>query len=407
MALTIAETKTGALGSPPPSLTATTACSVGDVIVAAALSFSSAANTFAFSDSVNTGTYTNIGTQLRDVSAGVSMQFAWIKCNAAGTPTLSCTLGTNENTKLVYARITGWTGTPTVDSSMSSNFVEASSATVAITPPNTAFNSELVLLLWKAAQNLNSTPTGWTSQQSQELFSIIAPTSGTSTAFNGTLAAASIQDAQVIGIYDLVTATPTVTSVNSGSSISEGATNVPVVGTNFASGMTAAITQPGGVSVSQTFTYSTSTSGTFNLTVEPGTGDQLAFTDATYTTDFEVTVSGQTSTPFAITIQPPAGLIFQTLTSVNSTSAYRITATPDLAIGDQLEAAGDSSGTTAAPTGLVLNSDATFYFQAGDTAVPFWVRVYDGTNKVWGSWALQTINAASSTAGLMLLGVGG
>lgn len=195
-----------------------------------------------------------------------------------------------------------------------------------------------------------------------------------------------------IVIFDAATgSSPTVTSVNGGSSIAEGATNVAVVGTNFASGMTADITQPGSVVVSQPFTYTSSTNGTFNLSMEPGTGDQLAFTDSTYTTGFDVTVSGATSTPIAVTLVPPTGLIFQTLSSINTTSAYTITATPSLAVGDQLEAAGNSTGTAAAPAGLTLNADATFTFASGNTPTNFYVRAYDGTNKVWGAWALQTV----------------
>lgn len=189
--------------------------------------------------------------------------------------------------------------------------------------------------------------------------------------------------------------TPTITAVNSGASITEGATNVAVTGTGFASGMTAAITQPNGVSVAQTFTESTSTAGTFNLTMEPGTGDQLAFTDATYVTDLDVTVGGQTSAGFAITLAPAAGLIFQTLASVNSVSSDRITATPDLAIGDQLEAAGDVNGVTAAPTGLTLNNDGTFTFSG--SPANFYVRRYSVSTLTWSAYALQSIGGGAPT----------
>lgn len=193
-------------------------------------------------------------------------------------------------------------------------------------------------------------------------------------------------------------AIPTVTAVNGGSSIAEGSTTIAVAGTNFAAGMTAAIAQPG-VSVAQTFTDTNATSGTFDLTMEPGVGVQLAFTDATYTTNFTVTVSGNTSANFAVTLIPPAGLIFKTAASINPTSASRITAVPDLIVGDQVEAAGNIAGTAAAPTGLSINSDMTWTFSAGNTPQDFYVRAYDsaGTH-TWGAWALQSV-ASISTGG--------
>lgn len=388
MALTIADHGGGSLGTPPPSFTAGTACAVGDAIVVCALLFNANTNTFTFSDNVNTGNYTNLGTQLRDVTSGTSIQCAWIRCNAAGTPTVSVALGTSVIGKIYYVRISGFTGTATADAGMSSNFVAASSTTVAMSPPNTAFNNEAAILFWKASQNLSATPSGWTAQTAQEIYSLIAATSGTSTAFNGTLTAAGTQDASVVGIYDATG--PSVTSVNGGSAMAEGATGVAVVGTGFASGMTSNILQPGGVSVAQTTTFNSATSASINLVVEPGTGSQLAFTDATYTTTYTVTAGGQTSTAVSVTVQPPAGLIFQTLSSVNTTSAYRITATPDLVAGDQLEAAGNAAGTAAVPTGLQLNNDGTWQFANGDTAQNFYVRAYDSVNKVWGPYALQS-----------------
>jgi hypothetical protein len=187
--------------------------------------------------------------------------------------------------------------------------------------------------------------------------------------------------------------TVTLTSVNGGSSMTEGSTGVPVVGTGFTSGITATITQPGGITVNQRITYVSSTSATLNLVVEPSSGDQLAYTDSTYTTNFTVSTSGGTSSPLSVTITPPSGIIFQTATSLNITKAYRLTGLPrDIRVGDQVRVAGNSAGTQPAPTGLVINSDMTWYFTAGSTPQSFWTNLYDSVNKVWGStWTLQTV----------------
>lgn len=192
---------------------------------------------------------------------------------------------------------------------------------------------------------------------------------------------------------------PSISSVNGGSAIPEGATAVTVIGTNLTSA-TLAITQTG-VSVAQTIGVAFgATGGSFNLVVEPGSGSQLAFTDATYLTNAVATTGGGSNVPFAVTVAPPAGLIFQTLASVNPNSIFRITAVPDLVPVDQLEAAGDVLGTTAPPVGLVLNNDATYFFSSGNAQENFYVRAYDSVGLVWSAWALQTVISSASTGAL-------
>lgn len=79
----------------------------------------------------------------------------------------------------------------------------------------------------------------------------------------------------------------------------------------------------------------------------------------------------------ALTLSPPDARSYVTLSSVHATSAYRITASGDLAIGDQLEVTGVTGGTFADVT---LQSDGTFYCSASVTAftVARW-QVSDGT----------------------------
>lgn len=327
----------------------------------------------------------------------------------AGSHTLTFTVSATEGLGIFAARYTGVAATPLDSASALHTQGGTSITTASITP---AANGALVIM----GVSGPATTTGYTFGNGfgQEAFSATSPVSGwadiiqtTAAAISGaaTATAAANSQAAIAAFKAALGAPPTVTTVNGGSAITEGATGVAVVGTNFAAGMTSNVLQPG-VSIAQATTFTSATAASFNLSMEPA-GTQLAFTDATYTTTYTVTVSGQTSTAVSATLQPPAGLIFQTLASINPTSSQRITATPDLVVGDQLEAAGDALGTTAVPTGLSLNSDATYQFAAGDTPANFWVRAYDGTAKVWGAWAEQTVVGPAVTPGkMLLLGVG-
>jgi len=222
-----------------------------------------------------------------------------------------------------------------------------------------------------------------TSGMSAATAYLVDSTSGTAIDTGATLSASGYWAGLLVPY--LFGITPTILSVNSSANIIEGSTNVAVTGGNFESGMTAVITQPNGVSVAQPFTFTDATSGTFDLVMEPSIGTQLAYTDAVYTTKFSVTSYGQNSSGFPVTLVPPAGNIFQTLASVNPNVPIRIETIPDLSIGDQIEASGNSSGTAAAPTGLVLNSDGTFQFTNG-TWVNFYARAYIVADAAWTPW---------------------
>lgn len=122
-------------------------------------------------------------------------------------------------------------------------------------------------------------------------------------------------------------------------------------------------------------------------------------TSITYTADRGANLNGvavnavvtdnnaASSANYALTgFQPPAGYEYVTLTSINSTAAYRITAVADLAIGNQLE--WDEPLVT-------INPDGTYV--ADPSVTEFNVRV-GATGDGWGALALQTVNAEGDSA---------
>ena len=192
------------------------------------------------------------------------------------------------------------------------------------------------------------------------------------------------------------TTVPTITAVNSGNPIADGSTAVPFTGTNFASGMTASIAQGANTVAQANVVYTDATDGKFDLVMEPPSGPQLAATDAVYSAGFEVTAGGNTSTSLPVQLTPPTGVLFKTLLSILPTAPMRFETLPDLAVNDQVWAAGNSTGTAAAPAGLVLNSDGSFEFAPGYTPQDFWVRVYIAANSAYTPWAEITVTGSQS-----------
>ena len=163
-----------------------------------------------------------------------------------------------------------------------------------------------------------------------------------------------------------------------------------MTGANFASGMTANIVQGSNTVAQANVVYTNSTTGAFDLVMEPTSGPQLAATDSVYSAGLEITASGQTTASFPVQLAPPAGVLFQTLASINPNAPLRFQTLPDLAVNDQVWAAGNSAGTVAAPAGLVLNSDGSFEFAAGYVWQNFWVRVYKAADSAYTPYALIT-----------------
>ena len=195
------------------------------------------------------------------------------------------------------------------------------------------------------------------------------------------------------------TAVATIPPVNTAAStLSEGATAVPVAGAAFDSTLTIAL-QQNGITVEQTVTYGSATSATLNVATSNAAGQHLAYStgvdDPVYpTTAVATTVSGSTGLPLPVVLTPPAGLIFQTLGTLHPNPAMRISALLDLVAGDQLEAAGDATGTTAPPAGTVLHSDGSF-----EGSADFYARAYIQADAAWTPWALITVSPAQPGQG--------
>lgn len=183
------------------------------------------------------------------------------------------------------------------------------------------------------------------------------------------------------------TTVPTISAINSGSSVQENATAVPVTGTNFDSTLTLTATQ-GSFSAALSATYVSATSATFDIpssVTEPASGAQLAYGSVNLT---PATTSGGSGPAVAFTYVPPAGQIYETCATPNPTQSYMLGGLA-WASGDQAEVSGDSSGASAPPPGVQIYSDMTHGRTAGAQLLPFWFRRWEAATSRWGSWTFE------------------
>jgi hypothetical protein len=150
------------------------------------------------------------------------------------------------------------------------------------------------------------------------------------------------------------------------------------------------ITQ-GVVTVTQTVTSWSATSIQFSTAFEASPND-LKFGAAT----LRVTENGGTYAEIGITITPPTGQTYVAITSVNATPSHRFVVSPDLAVGDQVWARG--LGGTAAPVGLTLNADGTFYFASG-SPIGFEILVWNAASASWGTGQAQGFEQSTAASG--------
>jgi hypothetical protein len=176
----------------------------------------------------------------------------------------------------------------------------------------------------------------------------------------------------------------TVTDVDGDEIITSDQTNVVITGTGFkATQSTGAVTLRQGIAV---VTQPVDSWADTSIQVDAeilAVGADVKFGATT----LRVTNSDPIYADFGITVNPPTGQTYVTLTSVATSAPDRITSFPDLAVGDQLWMRGSGGG--AAPTGLVVNPDASFYFTSGNSPASFEVRVWDSSDSTWGDWGSQ------------------
>jgi hypothetical protein len=194
----------------------------------------------------------------------------------------------------------------------------------------------------------------------------------------------NVTDARIDNGTDFESASadpPSITNVDSDNSITATQTNVVITGTDFDTA-TVDLEQGGNVE-SQSIDSQDATSIQFDVTQ----GD-VKYGSAT----IRVTNGDAQDDTQAVTLTAPTGKNFVDLASVETEAENRITATPDLEIGDQIEWSNVQGGTIADVT---VNDDGTFECEEAVTA--FDVRVWDSGDETWGSIATQDIDDGLTT----------
>lgn len=185
----------------------------------------------------------------------------------------------------------------------------------------------------------------------------------------------------VIPVRKVPPPVPVISDVNGSNGVTAMQANNVINGT-LLSGATVEITQ-GSTTVSQNVTATTASTATFATTFDPGCGPHLRYGPASLRA---INAVGP-SEPVAITITPPAGRSYVTLTSLYSDANGRITAIPDLAVGDQLEISNVIGGTIA---NVTATGNGRFNVDAAVTA--FTVRAWSASDNAWGPSAVQQVS---------------
>lgn len=188
---------------------------------------------------------------------------------------------------------------------------------------------------------------------------------------------------------------PTITDVNTTEVVLDASTGNAVTGTlmGTTNADRAFTLRQTAATVTQTETGTgTATAATLTIAVDQ-VGADIKFGAAT----LRVTrTSDSAFGEIAVTVNPPTGQIYVDVGVPDTTAGNRITAVGDIANGDQLQGRGMGGG--AAPTGLTIDPDGTYWFSVGNTPTAFDVRVWDNSDSTWGAWATQNLNLTPSVA---------
>lgn len=191
----------------------TSAVSVGDLLLVYTYTQGFGSSTpLTFTDNVNSGNYNNF-TPLYDATMR-QYSLSWIRCNAAGTPTITCTQLGSVFAYWTVVHYTGFVGTASYAGSGASDYTSigipgSSNTAVALTSFTTSKNSELVVAFPGDlnGQNWSVVPASpWNHRGNitvgSDVFDQVVSISGTAVQLTGTLAGNDFWYGAQVGFYD-------------------------------------------------------------------------------------------------------------------------------------------------------------------------------------------------------------
>lgn len=139
--------------------------------------------------------------------------------------------------------------------------------------------------------------------------------------------------------------------------------------------------------VPQTVTSVTASKITFDVVFDTGSQFDLYYGAAT----LRVTI-GNSIINQGIIIAPPSNKSYFNIGTVNPVSSIRLTTSPDLQAGDQIEIS-SVGGTGVTLSDVNINTDGSFDVSSGVTQFSY--RVWSIADLVWGSYAVETVSSNS------------
>lgn len=337
---------------------------------------------------------------LRDShTSGISLNAVYVRENAAAASPLVVTVATSasQNGQVVGCRVA--TDTP------GEYPIFDQVGTTAVNPDAVASNSNLCPLSANGSVlGFQSTNNAQATAPTLIVGDSIGPAGGAgvrcfigfdaeaaagSYGFETTLVLSSASRWLIISLIDSGgTPPPSITNVDGDDVVVANQTDVDINGTNFDSA-TVDIEQDDGP-VAQSVDSQDATTITFDMVFDTGGPPQLKHGGANLT----VTNTDAQSDSITITIMPEADTDYVDLASIHPDPAQRITAIPDLEVGDQLQWGEVQGGTVA---DVIVENDATF--SCAESVTAFDVRAWGVTDAEWGAWATQTIGGGSGGGG--------
>lgn len=139
--------------------------------------------------------------------------------------------------------------------------------------------------------------------------------------------------------------------------------------------------------VPQTVTSVTASKITFDVVFDTGSQFDLFYGAAT----LRVTI-GNSIINQGIIIAPPSNKSYFNIGTVNPISSARLSTSPDLQAGDQIEIS-SVGGTGVTLSDVNINTDGSFDVSSGVTQFSY--RVWSIADLVWGSYAVETVSSTS------------